>query len=223
MHYPLIHHQYRAVWSIAFRSKSLYHISILPFPCSDTSWELTSMESKCNVNKHHKSSEINSFETWHITKTTQIGLWSHCRCYVGQYIYAFAILTVFVLSHAISTQHPETFHPASPLFFKTFHPASTRYYTHWKLSYSSHSGYAVQLHTYSKISYSKISYSKQYISIQQRILAWTNSSRRSRRHVWFWVEFHPHHCLRGDSMVTWFQGIGTSPRNQADCGVSLMM
>ena len=38
---------------------------------------------------------------------------------------------------------------------------------------------------------------KQYSSIQQRILAWTNSSRRARRHVWCWVEFHPHHCLRG--------------------------
>ena len=37
-----------------------------------------------------------------------------------------------------------------------------------------------------------------YSSIQQRILAWTNSSRRARRHVWCWVEFHPHHCLRGD-------------------------
>ena len=40
---------------------------------------------------------------------------------------------------------------------------------------------------------------KQYSSIQQRILAWTNSSRRARRHVWCWVEFHPHHCLRVDS------------------------
>ena len=40
---------------------------------------------------------------------------------------------------------------------------------------------------------------KQYSSIQQRILAWTNSSRRARRHIWCWVEFHPHHCLRGDS------------------------
>ena len=39
---------------------------------------------------------------------------------------------------------------------------------------------------------------KQYSSIQQRILAWTNSSRRARRHVWCWVEFHPHHCLRVD-------------------------
>ena len=39
---------------------------------------------------------------------------------------------------------------------------------------------------------------KQYSSIQQRILAWTNSSRGARRHVWCWVEFHPHHCLRGD-------------------------
>ena len=38
---------------------------------------------------------------------------------------------------------------------------------------------------------------KQYSSIQQRILAWTNFSHRARRHVWCWVEFHPHHCLRG--------------------------
>ena len=151
MHYPLVHHQYRAVWPIAVRLKILYHISVLQFPCSHTSWEPTSMESKVNVNKHHKNSEINSFETWHIKKTTQIGLWSPCRYYVGQYIYGFAILTVFVLSHAISTQHPETFHPASLLFFLTFHPASTRYYMHWKLSYSSHPGSVAQLHTYSCI------------------------------------------------------------------------
>ena len=97
--------------------KIIYHISVLPFPCSNTSSELTSIEYKGNVNKHHKNNEIDSFETWHIKKTTQIGLWSHCSCYVGQHIYAFAILTVFVLSRAISTQHPETFHPASPLFF----------------------------------------------------------------------------------------------------------
>ena len=38
---------------------------------------------------------------------------------------------------------------------------------------------------------------KQYSFIQQRTLAWANSSRRARRHVWCWVEFHPHHCLRG--------------------------
>ena len=53
-----------------------------------------------------------------------------CGEATGLSLIAFAILTVFVLSHAISTQHPETFQPASPLFFKTFHPASTRYYTH---------------------------------------------------------------------------------------------
>ena len=40
---------------------------------------------------------------------------------------------------------------------------------------------------------------KQYSFIQQRIQAWTNSSRRARRHVWCWVEFHPHHCLRGEN------------------------
>ena len=125
MHYPLVHHQYRAVWPIAFRSKRLYHICVLPVPCSDTSWELTSMESKGNVNKHHKNIEIDSFETWHIKKTTQIGLWSHCRCYVGQYIYALAILTVFVL-HPASWNFP----PSIPLiFFKLsiqHQPAITR-------------------------------------------------------------------------------------------------
>ena len=113
------------------------------------------MESKGNVNKHHKNSVIDSFETWHIKKTTQIGVWSHCRCYVGQYIHAFAIFTVFVLSHTISTQHPQIFHPASPLFFLIFHPASTRYYTHWKLSYSSHQGLQSSytlIRTFSKIS-----------------------------------------------------------------------
>ena len=39
---------------------------------------------------------------------------------------------------------------------------------------------------------------KQYSSSQQRILAWTNSSHRARRHVWCWVEFHPHDCLKGE-------------------------
>ena len=40
---------------------------------------------------------------------------------------------------------------------------------------------------------------KQYNSIQQRILAWTSSSRRARCYVWCWVEFHQHHRLRGDT------------------------
>ena len=114
------------------------------------------------------------------------------------YINAFAILTIFVLSHANSTQHPQTSHPASPLFFKTFHPASTRYYTHWKLSFSSHPGSAVQLHTYSCVFKKYLRTPKQYSSTQQRILAWTNSSRRARRHAWCWVELYPHHCLRGE-------------------------
>ena len=39
---------------------------------------------------------------------------------------------------------------------------------------------------------------KQYSSIQQRILAWTKSSCRARRHVWCWVQFHTQHCLRGE-------------------------
>ena len=45
---------------------------------------------------------------------------------------------------------------------------------------------------------------KQYNSIQQKLLAWTNSSRRARRHVWCWVEFHPHHCLRGETGTSYY-------------------
>ena len=179
MHYPIVHHQYRAVWPIEFKVKRIISRHV----------------SKGNVNKHHKNSEIDSCETWYIKKTTQIGLWSHCHSYVGQYIYAFAILTVFVHSHAISTQHPQTFHPVSPLFFETFHPASTRF-TRIKTGLfflpkvcSSATRLFVHFQKY-------LRKSKQYSSIQQRILAWKNSSRRARRHVWCWVEFHPHHCQR---------------------------
>ena len=193
MHHPLVHNQYRAVWPIAFGSKRLYHISVQPFPCSDTSWELTSMESKGNVNKHNKNSEIDSFETRHIKSTTQIGLWSHCRCYVGQYMYAFAILT----SHAISTQHPETFHPASPLFYLNF-PPSINPLLHALKTELFFQPSVCSSATHLFVHFQKyLPTPKQYISIQQRILAWTNSSRRARRHVWCWVEFHPHHCLRG--------------------------
>ena len=145
------------------------------------------MESKGNVNKHHKNREINSFETWHIKKTTQIGLWSHCRCYVGQYIYAFAIFTVFVLSHAISTQLPQTFHPASPLFFLNF-PLSINpllialktelFFPPMVCSSTTH--LFVRFKKYLRTP-------KLYNSIQQRKLAWTNSSCRARRHVWCWV------------------------------------
>ena len=56
---------------------------------------------------------------------------------------------------------------------------------------------------------------KQYSSIQQIILTWTDSSRRARRHVWCWVEFHPHHCLRGDFRLPYFPGTSevTTQRN----------
>ena len=177
----------------------------MPFPSSDTSWELTSMESKGNVNKHHKNSEIGSFETLHIKNTTQIGLWSHCRCYVGQYIYAIAILTVFsavfVLSHAISTQHPETFHPASPLFFLNF-PPSIKPLLHALKTELFFPPMVCSSATHLFVHFQKYLHTpKRYSSIQQRILAWTNSSRRARRHVWCWVEFHPHHCLRGDAVM----------------------
>ena len=53
---------------------------------------------------------------------------------------------------------------------------------------------------------------KQYSSIQQRILPWTNSSRSARRHVWCWVEFHPHHCLRGD--LYWMERAAHSTEQQ---------
>ena len=156
------------------------------------------MEPKGNMNKHHNNSEIDSFEKWHIKKTTQIGLWSHCRCYVGQYFYAFAILTSFVLSHTISTQHPQTFHPASPLFFLNFPPSinSLLYAMKTELYFPPRvCSSATQLFVHFQKYLRK---PKQYSSIQQRILAWTNSSHRARRHIWCWVHFHPHHCLRGE-------------------------
>ena len=64
---------------------------------------------------------------------------------------------------------------------------------------------------------------KQYSSIQRRILAWTNSSRRGRRHVWCWVEFHPHHCLRGETgrPATWICPqfrVGDFIQNGTSCG-----
>ena len=93
----------------------------LPFPCSDMSPKAT----WTNTRRIAKSTALKRGTS----RKRHIWLWSHCRCYIGQYIYAFAIFTVFVLSHAISTQHPQTFHPASPLFFKlsTQHqPAITR-------------------------------------------------------------------------------------------------
>ena len=165
------------------RSKRLYHISVLTI-------SLLRHVSKGNVDKHHKNSEIDSFETWYIKKTTQIGLRSHCRCYVCPYIYAFGILTVFVLSHAISTQHPKlsTQHP--PYFFKlsTQHqPAITRI-KNWAILPTQGLQFS---HTLIRAFPKIYAYPK---TVQfYWILAWTNSSHRARRHVWCWVEFHPHH------------------------------
>ena len=158
------------------RSKRLYHISVLTI-------SLLRHVSKGNVNKHHKNSEIDSFETWCIKKTTQIWLWSHCRCHVGQYIYAFAILTVFVLSHAISTQHPQTFHPAPPLCFLIF-PPSINPLLHALKTELFFSPRVCSSAPHLFVHFQKyLRTPKQYSSIQQRILALTNSSRRARRHV----------------------------------------
>ena len=107
----------------------------------------------------------------------------------------------FVLSHAISTQHPQTFHPAPPLFLNfppsinpLLHALKTElFFTPRVCSSATH--LFVHFQKYLRTP-------KQYSSIQQRILAWTNSSRRARRHVWCWVEFHPHHCLRGEHPFT---------------------
>ena len=118
MHYPLVHHQYRAVWPIAFRSIRLYHIIVLTI-------SLLRHVLRADIHGVQRQREQTPQEEWNRQfwnvahqETTQIGLWSHCRCYVGQYIYVFAILTVFVLSHAISTQHTETSTQHPRYFFK---------------------------------------------------------------------------------------------------------
>ena len=90
----------------------------------------------------------------------------------------------------ISTQHP-------PYFFKlsTQHqPAITRI-ENWAIIPTRTCSSATHLFVRFK---KYLRTQKQHSSIQQRTLAWTNSSSRARRHVWCWVEFHPHHCLRGE-------------------------
>ena len=95
---------------------SLYSIVVVGMtgPPQSTNWigrVLQSMESKGNVDKHHKDSEIDSFVTWHIKKRHKLGY--------GR-IVVVMLVDIFMLS---------LFWPFSyPLmqFFKTFHPASTR-------------------------------------------------------------------------------------------------
>ena len=106
----------------------------------------------------------------------------------------------------LSTQHP-------PYFFKlsTQHQSAITRIENWALlptrglqfSYTLIRAFSKYLRT-----------PKQYSSIQQRIPAWTNSSRRARRHVWCWVEFHPHHCLRGESVDPGCIGMWQFPEGQ---------
>ena len=94
----------------------------LPFPCSDTSWELTSMEPKGNVNQHHKNSEIDSFETWHIENDTNwvmvalsLLCWSIYLCF--RYFDRFRTLSCNF--HPASSNFP----PSTPLIFFNFPPS----------------------------------------------------------------------------------------------------
>ena len=165
------------------------------------------MEPKGNLAKHHKNSEIDSFETWHTKKTTQIGLWSHCRCYVGQYILMLSLFWPFSYSLMqippsilkLPTQH-------LPYFFKhsiQHQPAITRI-ENW--AFLPTQGLQFSYTLIRAFSKKYLRTPKQYSSTQQRILAWTNSSRRARRHAWCWVELYPHHCLRGEC---WNQSLFT--------------
>ena len=96
-------------------------------------------------------------------------------------------------------QFPWNFPPSTPLIFLNFPPSinpllhalKTELFFPPKICSSLFVHFQKYLRT-----------PKQYSSIQQRILAWTNSSRRARRHVWCWMEFHPHHCQRGDIMFS---------------------
>ena len=96
-------------------------------------------------------------------------------------------------------QHPPNFNPASPLCLGTFHPASTRYSTHIKLGHSSTSKAVVPHQTYSCMFLNIYIYKKHLSSFHQSLTAGINSSLRACGHDGCWVEFHPHHCLRGDN------------------------
>ena len=156
------------------------------------------MESKIKVNKHLKNSEIDSFETWHIKKTTQIGLWSHCRCYVGQcfcYFDRFRTLVQFPPSILkLCTQH-------LPYLFKLStqnQPAITRV-ENWANLLTKGLQFSYKLiRAFSKIS----GYTKTVQLYSTKNTSMKN--RKARRHIWCWVEFHPHHCLRGDYGMAWW-------------------
>ena len=130
MHYQLVHHQFRAVWPIAFRSKRLYHISVL---------------SICFL-RHVLKADIHGVQWPHEQNTTRIAKsralkrgtsrkrhkLGNGRIVVDMLVNISMLslfLTFFVLSHTISTQHPH-FPPSIPLIlFKlsTQHqPAITR-------------------------------------------------------------------------------------------------
>ena len=146
-----------------------------------------------DMNKHHKNSEIDRFETWHIKKTIMVALsllfWSIYLCF--RYFDRFRTLSC--------NFHPAFSHfpPSIPLIFLNFPPSINPLLHALKTELffpprvcSSTTQLFMRFKKY-------LCTPKQYSSIQQRILAWTNSSRRARHHVWCWVEFHPHHCLRG--------------------------
>ena len=109
MHYPLVHHQYRADWPIAFRSKRLYHISEITISLLR---HVLRADIQGNMNKHHKNSKINSFETWHL-KRHKLG---YSRIVVVMFVNIFMLLLFLPFSYSqmqfpssilkLSTQHP---------------------------------------------------------------------------------------------------------------------
>ena len=164
---------------------------MLPFPCSDTSpkatWTNTTRIAKSTALKRGTSRK------------------RYKLCY-GRIVIVM-LFNIFMLSHywpfsyslmqfepsilKLSTQHPPYFSKLSTQHQPVLHALKTELFFPPKVC-SSATRLFVHFQKYLRTS-------RQYSSIQQRILAWKTSSCRARRHVWCWVEFHPHHCQRGDN------------------------
>ena len=168
----------------------------LPFPCSvtspNTTWTNTIRIAKLTALKRghvvHQENDTN----W-VMVALSLLCWSIYLCF--RYFDRFRTLSCNF--HPASSNFP----PSIPLIFLNFPPSINPLLHALKTELffpprvcSSAAHLFVHFQKYLRTL-------KQYSSIQKRILAWTNSSCRALRHVWCWVEFHPHHCLRGDCVI----------------------
>ena len=168
----------------------------LPCPCSDTSpkatWTNTTRIAKSTALKRGTS-----------RKRHKLG---YGRIVVVMLVNMFMLSLFWPFSHSLMQFHPASsnFPPSIPLIFLNF-PTSINPLLHALKTELFFPPRACSSATHLFVHFQKyLRTPKQYSSIQQRIIAWTNSSHRARRHVWCWVEFHPHHCLRGDYSLNSF-------------------